>query len=174
MTLNDADGPLSLPADNGHPEREWGPARGDVRHRAFGTANLRLPPSFNASVSMRWQSASPYNITTGQDTNGDLTTNDRPTGVGRNAARGIGTWAADVRLGWTRPLGARPAPRRPRQQNGPANNRGPQASVTIAARNILNRTQFGAFNGVMTSPLFGQAISAFNPRRIDVSLQLRF
>ncbi|MGH9349589.1 MAG: carboxypeptidase regulatory-like domain-containing protein, partial [Vicinamibacterales bacterium] len=94
--LNDADGALSLPANNLHPEREWGPARQDIRHRGFAGISFRIPTSFSMGFTTRWQSASPYNITTGEDTNGDTVTNDRPAGISRNAARGQGFWTTDL------------------------------------------------------------------------------
>lgn len=173
--LNDADSPLSLPADSLHPEREWGPSRGDVRHRAWGSISLRIPNSFNAGLNVRWQTASPYNITTGQDTNGDTVTNDRPDGVGRNSVRGVGFWVADLRLGWTRRLSSRPALQRQGQGPGPRGaTQGPEAGFTVGAYNLFNKTQYGSFTGVLTSPLFGLPTSAFNPRRIDLSMHVRF
>lgn len=111
-----------------------------------------------------------YTITTGADTNGDTVANDRPSGVGRNTARGRGFWNTDLRAGWIRPLPGRPVTRE-RAAGGGA---GREAEVFIAARNVLNQPQFGVFNGVLTSPLFGQPVSARNPRRIEMGLQLRF
>src|SRR5688572_32707936 len=40
----------------------------------------------------------PYNITAGSDVNRDTQTNDRPSGVGRNAGRGATLFQADLRL----------------------------------------------------------------------------
>ncbi len=45
-----------------------------------------------------FSSAPPYNITTGLDGNGDTTFNDRPSGVGRNSARGASQWNVNLRL----------------------------------------------------------------------------
>jgi hypothetical protein len=38
----------------------------------------------------------------------------------------------------------------------------------------LNHTNLGVFNGVLTSPYFGQATSAQAPRRMEVGLRLNF
>ncbi len=53
-------------------------------------------------------------------------------------------------------------------------SQGPEAGISVAAFNVLNRAQFGSFNGVITSPLYGRPISAFNSRRVDLSLHVRF
>lgn len=172
--LNDADGPLSLPADSLRPDLEWGPARQDIRHRGFAGLSFRVPDSFSIGVNLRWQSAAPYTITSGEDTNADTVTNDRPEGVGRNSARGEGFFTTDVTLRWSRPLTA------VRNQRGPGGGarsgqrRAPEVGFTISARNVFNRPQYGRFNGVITSRLFGQPVSAQNPRRIDVGMNVRF
>jgi hypothetical protein len=55
-----------------------------------------------------------------------------------------------------------------------AARRGPQLGFSISARNIFNRPQYGSFNGVITSPLFGRPVSAQNPRRVDVGMSFSF
>jgi hypothetical protein len=174
--LNDADGALSLPADSLHPEREWGPARQDIRHRGFAGLTLRMPNSFSIGFTNRWQSAAPFNITSGRDTNGDTISNDRPAGVGRNAARGQGYWTTDVHLGWTRAVAGASSQRGPGGGRAPGGNerRSPQVGFNITARNIFNTPQYSRFNGVITSPLFGQPVSASNPRRVDVGVSFSF
>jgi hypothetical protein len=176
--LNDADGALSLPADSLHPELEWGPSRQDVRHRGFASISLRRPNSFSIGVTARWQSAAPYNITSGEDTNGDTVTNDRPAGMGRNSARGEGFWTTDLHLGWNRSMlgdGGGRGGRRGSPAADARSDRGrPQVGFNITARNVFNRPQYGSFNGVITSPLFGRPVSAFNPRRVDVGVSVSF
>ena len=54
---------------------------------------------------MRYESGTPYNITTGFDDNGDDVINDRPDGVGRNSARGDGPLNVDLRLSWQKGFG---------------------------------------------------------------------
>jgi hypothetical protein len=175
--LNDADGALSLPADSLHPELEWGPGRQDIRHRGFAGISFRIPNSFNIGLTTRWQSAPPYNITSGDDINGDTVTNDRPPGVARNAGRGEGFWTTDFHAGWNRTVaGGRGGGRGGGQPSGDvqAARRGPQLGFSISARNIFNRPQYGSFNGVITSPLFGRPVSAQNPRRVDVGMSFSF
>ena len=169
--LDDADGPLGLPADNLRPDLDWGPSRQDVRHSGFSGITLRLPNALSVGLTTRWQSARPYNITTGEDTNGDTSASDRPAGVGRNAGRGQAIWTTDVHLGWNRAVtggGGR--------GGGAAAGRrgGRQIGFNVTARNVFNRPQYGSFNGVITSPLFGRPVSAQNPRRVDVGVSFSF
>jgi hypothetical protein len=84
-TRNDADGPLSLPADSYNLRPEWGPASSDRRHHLFIGAGLTLPYSFRLTPFVAASSGAPFNITTGFDDNHDTVINDRPPGVGRNS-----------------------------------------------------------------------------------------
>jgi hypothetical protein len=175
--LNDADNPLSLPADSFRPDLEWGPGRQDIRHRGFAGITYRIPNLLSFGVTTRWQSAAPYNVTTGEDTNGDTVTNDRPAGVARNAARGEGYFTTDLHLGWTVVVGGGrgAAPQRGRPGgNATAESRGQQVGFNITARNVFNTPQYGTFNGVITSELFGRPSSAQNPRRLDLGVSFSF
>jgi hypothetical protein len=171
--LNDADGALNLPADNLRPDLDWGPSRQDTRHRGFAALTFRAPNAFSIGFTTRWQSARPYNITTGEDTNGDTSANDRPAGVGRNAGRGQAIWATDVHFGWNRSVtgggrGGRGG------EGGRERGGGRQIGFNITARNVFNRPQYGSFNGVISSQLFGRPVSAQNPRRVDVGVSFSF
>jgi len=99
-STNDADSPLSLPADNFNLRAERGPSLMDSRHRFFTMANLNLFKGFRLGTTFQARSALPYNVTTGFDDNGDTVSNDRPKGVGRNSARGTSFWDIGARLSW--------------------------------------------------------------------------
>ena len=60
------------------PLADYGRAAFDVRHRVFLGGNLSLPYSFSLSPFAIINSGQPYNLTTGQDNNGDSIFNDRP------------------------------------------------------------------------------------------------
>ena len=60
------------------PMADYGRAAFDVRHRAFIGGSLEIPHGFRLSPFIIINSGSPYNITTGQDNNGDSIFNDRP------------------------------------------------------------------------------------------------
>ena len=168
---NDADGALSLPADSQHPTLEWGPSRNDLRHRLTGSLNLKAR-GVTLGLYTRAQSGLPYNITTGQDDNGDTVTNDRPTGVGRNAGRGTGRSATDLRVSWGRSVGGR----RVAAGAGGRTTRhgGTDLGATLSVSNLFNQRQNAGFNGVLSSPLFGRATSALTARRVSFSAQLGF
>ena len=60
------------------PNADYGRAAFDVRHRVFLGGNFTLPYSFSLSPFVVINSGEPYNLTTGQDNNGDSIFNDRP------------------------------------------------------------------------------------------------
>ena len=95
---NHADNATSLPANSLNPDAEWGPSFQDVRHRMNAMLNLPLMAGVRMNINANAQSASPYNITTGRDDNADGVVNDRPAGIGRNAARGLARFDMSLRL----------------------------------------------------------------------------
>lgn len=60
------------------PMADYGRAAFDVRHRAFIGGSIEVPYGFRLSPFIMINSGQPYNITTGQDNNGDSIFNDRP------------------------------------------------------------------------------------------------
>ena len=60
------------------PLADYGRAAFDVRHRAFIGGSVTMPYGFSLFPFIIINSGSPYNITTGQDNNGDSIFNDRP------------------------------------------------------------------------------------------------
>ena len=46
--------------------------------------------------------------------------------------------------------------------------------ISASAENVTNRINYVDFNGVVTSPLFGIANRALNPRRIELSARFGF
>ena len=66
---------LSNPSD---PMADYGRATFDVRHRGVLGGNITMPYGFRLSPFMLVTSGRPYNITLGQDLNGDSIFNDRP------------------------------------------------------------------------------------------------
>lgn len=175
--MNDGDDALALPVDSGDLGAEWGPAAGDIRHRVFGYARVRLPYGVGVGVNTEIRSGVPYTIRTGFDDNGDAVTNDRPEGVGRNTERGEWQQNVDLRLSW----GIGGEANRPRQAQ--ANRPAPQSDVPQVPRgfevytqvwNLLNTTNFNRYSGVMTSPFFGQPIAALSARRMELGMRLFF
>ncbi len=98
------------PQDNFDRAGEWGRSDNDQRHRLTLSGTLNTPSANGGSVLKRiygdfqlgwiftYSSRLPFNIVTGNDRNSDTTTNDRPTGVGRNEGAGFDYASLDLRL----------------------------------------------------------------------------
>jgi hypothetical protein len=154
---DNTDGAFFLPVDPRAPGAEWGPASNDARHRISGQLSQ---PFFGRRItaSTYWQfnSALPYTVTTGVDSNQDGIFNERPDGVGRNASRGFAQFYQGAHVGWNIPKGVAPP-------GTPAKYR---VQIWIEGDNLWNRVNRTAISGVLTSPYFGQAIAASQPRRL--------
>jgi hypothetical protein len=187
---NDTDGAFSLPANNLDPGAEWGPTASDVRHRVSSMFNMNLWKGFRIAANLNGNTAPPYSITTGYDDNSDTVSNDRPAGVGRNAARAASRWDLGARLSYTFGFG---------QRAGADGAGGPQVimiraggdapmggfsggaedkrwriELYAAATNILNHTNLTGYSGVMTSPFFGEPTSAGAARKIELGARFGF
>jgi hypothetical protein len=188
--INETDSPLSLPADNFDLVAERGPSLTDTRHRLFVLSNFKILNSLRLGTILRATSATPYNITTGFDNNGDTTVNDRPAGVGRNSARGTPQWDLSARLSWTIGFGKIPAQKseatqatviRPRNSGdalGALSSIGSDSrygmQFYLQAYNVFNHANLTNFTGVQTSPFFGHATSALPGRRLEVGIRFTF
>src|ERR1035441_6040386 len=85
---SDAEG---QPADPYNLRAEWGPSTyGDVRHRVLLGSSLPLPLQLSVSPFIVISSGSPYNITTGRDSNGDGVPAERPALVSSGNCSGSG------------------------------------------------------------------------------------
>ena len=68
----------SFPSINNNISLDYGRSSFDIRHRVFFGGTIGLPYAFRLSPFMMASSGTPYNVTTGQDLNGDSIFNDRP------------------------------------------------------------------------------------------------
>ncbi len=188
-TTNEADSPFSLPSDNFNLRADRGPAASDFHHLFSAFISKRLKKGFAASAIVQATSALPYNVTTGIDNNRDSVINDRPAGIGRNSARGASRWEIGSRLSWGKDFGPEQQPTGGPQVRmirvgggdgaappsiGMGSTKAYRLEFYAQAFNLLNHTNLGVFNGVLTSPYFGQATSAQAPRRMEVGLRLNF
>lgn len=190
-TTDETDGPLGLPANNFDLRAERGPSSQDARHRLFGMVNARLFMGLRLGTVFSFSTATPYNITTGFDDNGDSQLNDRPAGVGRNSARGAAQWDVSARLSWgfsfgkqpeQTARGARPVVRRvgnaadaldiPRMSG--ANDKRYRMEFYVQAFNLFNHANLINFSGVQTSPFFGRATAAQPARRMETGMRFSF
>jgi hypothetical protein len=188
--IDETDSVFSLPADNFNLAAERGPSLTAPRHRFMSLVNTPLAGRFRLGTSIRVQSALPYNITTGHDDNGDTVSNDRPSGVTRNTARGAMQVDLNMRLAYSIGFGTRSAagPQGPQVRVVRGDSGDPLRDMAGAdmqnkkygielyaqAFNLLNHMNALNFSGVMTSPFFGQPTSAAPPRRIELGARLSF
>jgi hypothetical protein len=79
-TLNNVHSNTSggFPSDQYNLDLDYGRAAYDIRHRVFFGGSVAAPYGFRLSPFLIATSGSPYNITLGQDWNGDSLFNDRP------------------------------------------------------------------------------------------------
>ncbi len=174
---SDTDGPYTMPADSGDLRAEYGAAAEDRRHQLTLASTVgAFGLWFNPSVSV--SSGAPFNITTGRDTNGDGFFIDRP-----SWARPGDPGAVTTAFGTFNP---NPAPgdaiiprnlgREPWQTVVDLSISRTVSRVTITgdAQNLLNADRYSRFNGVVTSPTFGQPTRALGARRLELTLRYGF
>ena len=155
---DDTRGVFGLPADNFDLRAEKGRADYDRRHRFNLGATVDLPFGLRIGSVVNLASGYPVDITTGFDDNRDTVANDRPAGLTRNTGQGPGFAQLDVRFTKYFTL--------PRDES--------ELHFNIDAFNVLNRTNFANFVGVQSSPFFGRANSAREPRTIQLSMKYNF
>lgn len=187
ITESDTDGPGTLPADSRRLDLEWGPARGDERHRGFLTGTLTLPHTILIVPSVTLVSGRPFNITTGFDNNNDTQFTDRPAlvdasdpdarvtpfgifdltpdpgeaSISRNFGRQKGQIVVGLSVSKIFILGEPNTSKR-------------ALVLGASADNLFNRTNPGDFNGVLISPTFGLPLKALPARRVTLSMQVNF
>lgn len=182
-SMNDADDPLT-PPPGGTFESEWGPSRGDRRHRFnwhLGAPVRRW--GLSVFLGGRVLSGTPYDVTTGRDDNGDAIFNDRPAGTSRNTRRGDRHTETDLRVRWTiRPMGSNNAAgvQRPGGGGGPGSgasgrrSRDRRFEMFFSVSNLFNRVNHTSYVGVLSSPLFGRPTSALSARRVELGWRIVF
>jgi len=76
---SDAAGANSFPTNQYNVAQDYGRAAFDVRDRIFLGGSISMPYQFRLSPFLIASSGNPFNVTLGQDLNGDSIFNDRPT-----------------------------------------------------------------------------------------------
>ncbi len=162
-TLNNTGGIGWFPANDDELSTEYARADYDQRHRFDSLGTFKVGDLFSVSAALALYSGKPYSLLAGSDLYNNGRSNARPSGVTRNTLEGPGyadldlRWFRDIVIGRTRP-----------------GEDMPKLTVGLDAFNVLNRTNFTAYIGTITSPLFGQAVSAQPPRRLQLSLRATF
>ena len=184
-TRDNTDGAFAVPA-HADLENEWGPSAFDRRHNMHGSITSTALRNLSARFSFSGTSAPPLNIRTGFDDNGDSIFNDRPAGVGRNAARTRPTYNSSANFTYTFTLGKKQVTSGGGVQimGSPAGlTVNPSAvtttpryrlSVSLNINNVFNQAYYSGFSGIMTSPYFLQPTRADGVRRIMLSTSMSF
>jgi hypothetical protein len=163
--MNDTSGVGWMPPNSYDLSLEYARADFDQRHRFDFIGTFNSGSWANLGVALAVYSGRPYSMTTGRDDFNTGTAGARPAGVGRNSLEGPGY--ADLDLRWSRELSLHPAASGTKKP-------GPSAVVGVDAFNVINRVNYSRYIGTLTSPFFGQAISAQAPRRLQLSVRVRF
>jgi len=158
---NDTNGVNWMPPNSYDLSLEYARADFNQHHRLELFGIVTAGKNLNVGATLSMASGRPYSLTTGHDDFNTGSADARPAGVSRNSLEGPGFANLDLR--WSREFVV-------------SNLHGRKHTVTagIDAFNVLNRVNLSYFVGNMSSPFFGQAISAQAPRRMQFSLRLRY
>lgn len=160
QTLANSGAAVWFPANSNDFSGEWGRTDMDRRHQFNLLATGKFNKWVNLGVSASILSGVPFNISTGNDDNGDGLPFDRPAGVPRNTGKGPGLLGIDAR--------------RFREFRFNKVPEGPMVVLSADAFNVLNRVNFLNFVGAMSSPSFGGPVGALPPRRIQLGARFQF
>ncbi len=197
---SDTDGASSFPADSYNLRPEWGRAGFDLRHRVQFSGSFAFRWGLRLSPMLVATSTRPFNITAGQDLNGDTIFTDRPafateltrpsvvrtafgafdlapmpgqTIIPRNYGVGPGLVSLNLRLAKTFILGKEVKGKRDPME----------LTFTALSRNLLNHPNLALPDGNLSSPYFGESTalvsggggnSANGNRRIEFQCRVAF
>jgi len=158
---NDTSGFFWMPPNAYDLSLEYARADFNQRHRveAFGTLTAGRGVTIGVSTSA-W-TGRPYSLTTGTDLFHTGTANARPPGVPRNSLQGPAFAVVDLRASRDFALPS-------------AAGRKHTLNLGVDVFNALNHVNYSYFVGNLSSPFFGQAISANAPRRVQFSMRVRY
>jgi len=168
-SYDDTAGIAAFPANQYDLSGEWSRSDFDALHFFYFYGTFTAPKSVSLGASLSVRSGQPYTMTTGTDDYGTTFANARPPGVPRNSLEGPGSTTLNLRLAKTFRLGAAKAGKHKKEENT-----GASATVAVDAFNVLNHVNFGRPVGNLSSPFFGDSISAGPPRRLQVLVRFQF
>jgi hypothetical protein len=158
---NNTSGITYFPADSYAPDADWSRSDNDRRKKFDLLGTITANSWFDFGTALSLYSGKPVDVTTGDDKNHDSLPLDRPAGVPRNSMNGPGYIDLDLNLSRTFLL----------TRSG---KEGPRARLGVNSFNVLNHENDVTYIGVVSSPLFGKAVAAQPPRRMQLDLQITF
>jgi len=157
---NDTNGIGSFPANDYDLSGEWARADFDRRHRFNLLGRTTMFKVFDLGMGVSMNSGGPYNETLGLDLFNNGRGRARPAGVPRNSLETTGFASVDLRASRDIKLGAGKDAR--------------EVTLGFDAFNVLNHVNYGSFVGTLSSPLFGQPVSARAARQLQFSARMKF
>ncbi len=176
-----------------------GPAWLDIRHTLYAGGGVPLPFHFSTNFYLQARSAPPFNITVGQDLNGDSQFNDRPTFatdltrpsvvatkwgtfdtapipgqqvIPYNYGRAPGSFINYLQLNRVWSFGPEQHVPRPPGTKGPL-PRKYSLSFNVSVFNVFNHPSLAPPSGILSSPIFGRSVNTSGSSR-SINLQTRF
>jgi hypothetical protein len=163
---------FQTPQENFNVLADKGPSDNDQRHRLVVSGAFdRMPGGVQLGYVFSFASAAPFNVVTGDDRNSDTTVNDRPAGVGRNAARlacfshvadDCGTSSLDLRVARRIGIGSRH-----------------RIDLMLEGFNVLNHVNVINVNntfgtGATPAPAFRQVTAIGDMRQLQLGVRWSF
>lgn len=163
--FDDGDGPFSYPESQGQFASEWARSAGQAPHSVTAASTLRLPFAIYAAVTDTWQSASPYNVTAGIDTDRNGLFVERG-GRARNSGTLPAQHLLSVHASRRLQLSSITARGRAGLKNGPRLN------VGVHLDNLLDNRNYTVLGSVAGSSTFGRPLMAASSRSARVSFSI--
>jgi hypothetical protein len=158
---NDTSGIGAFPANDNDLSGEWAHADFDRRHRFLVLGRLTGIKVVDIGVGFTANSGGPYSETLGGDPYNNSRGKARPFGVARNSLTMADYSSLDVRASRDVKIGG-------------TQKAGRTVTLSLDAFNILNHVNYGSYVGTVSSPLFGQPVSALAPRQLQLSARVKF
>jgi hypothetical protein len=160
-TYNHTNGITYFPGNSYLAAADWARSDNHRRHKfdLLGSSDALKYFSIGAALSL--YSEKPVNVTTGADDNHDGIYNYRPQSLPRNTMHGPGLINLDLNI---------------ERDFLPVKGEkeGPTLTLGLDSFNVLNHQNDVTYVGVISSVYFGNAVSAFPPRRMQLNLQFKF
>jgi hypothetical protein len=159
---NNTSGIWWFPQNQQDPNADWGPADWEQRNH-FGFYGMINPQHLlNLGVGVFANGGKPWTVLTGTDAYGDNLFNARPDGVARNSE--IGPDYADLDLRWGYDFKIQPKEL----------DKSPTIGVSVSSFNVLNHVNGSYVDTTEGSADFGEVISAYPPRRMQLAMRFNF